>query len=108
MALRSFISLTLIRMDQYLTMIRTIMQLSLSSPAKLYKVANAEGKAYSFQQIKYWLAKQESYALHRPVSKKFDRNTIVTSGLPIYRLLDFQDEGITGTFYQEPKQNGVC
>ena len=70
-------------MDQYL---RTIYYdpkhpASFNSPAKLYKVTQAEGKTYSFQQIQNWLAKQEAYTLHRRLNKKFERNQVVTAGI---------------------------
>ena len=53
---------------------------SFSSPEKLYKQTLGEGKNYTLQQIKNWLAKQDSYTLHRPVNRKFERNKVVTSG----------------------------
>ena len=53
---------------------------SFSSPEKLYKQTLGEGKNYTLQEIKNWLAKQDSYTLHRPVNRKFERNKVVTSG----------------------------
>ena len=69
-------------MDQYLHQIYYDPDhpASFSSAEKLYKVVTAEGKPYTLQQIKHWLAKQESYTLHRPVHRRFDRNKVVTSG----------------------------
>ena len=54
---------------------------SYSSPFKLYKAAQADGRHYTIQQIKNWLARQESYTLHKPLSRTFDRNKVVVSGI---------------------------
>lgn len=55
---------------------------SFSGPQKLYKVAKDEGKYnIGMHRIRTFLHNQESYSLHKPVRRRFQRNHVVSAGI---------------------------
>ena len=52
-----------------------------SSAYKLYKFAKREIPALKYNDVKNWLAKQESYTLHRQIRHNFPRRKTITSGI---------------------------
>ena len=72
-----------VRMDKYLSSIYYDPKhpASYTNPTKLYRVAKADGKKITLQQIREWLKGQETYTLHRQVKRKFPRNKVVVNGI---------------------------
>ena len=65
---------------------------SFSGPQKLYKVAQKEGKYdIGLYRIRKFLHNQESYSLHKPVRRRFQRNHIVTAGKDDLWMADLID-----------------
>ena len=48
-------------------------------------------KGYTYNDVKNWLEKQESYALHKPVRRKFTRKRVVVGGIDIQWQADLVD-----------------
>ena len=54
---------------------------SLGGARKLYEAVKRDGKyKLTLADIKQWLSGQETYSLHRPARKNFERNHVVTVG----------------------------
>ena len=65
---------------------------SYSGPHKLYKIVKDEGKyKIGIHRIRKFLHNQESYSLHRPVRRRFERNHYVTSGKDDLWMCDLID-----------------
>ncbi|XP_053374868.1 uncharacterized protein LOC128547146 [Mercenaria mercenaria] len=65
---------------------------SFSGPQKLYKVVKEEGKFnIGMHRIRKFLHDQESYSLHKPVRRRFQRNHVVSSGKDDLWMADLID-----------------
>ena len=75
---------TLRRKEKYLNEIWTDPNhpAAFSGPDKLYEIVKKEGKFnVSYEFIKRFLSKKESYSLHRSRRKKFKRNSVIVEGI---------------------------
>lgn len=65
---------------------------SFAGPQKLYKVVKNEGKFdIGMYKIRKFLHNQESYAIHKPVRRRFQRNHIVSAGKDDLWMADLID-----------------
>ena len=63
-----------------------------SGPQKLYKVVKSEGKFdVGMDRIRQFLHNQESYSLHKPVRRRFQRNHDVSAGKDDLWMADLID-----------------
>lgn len=63
-----------------------------AGPQKLYKVVQSEGKfKIGMHRIRRFLHDQESYSLHKPVRRRFQRNHIVSAGKDDLWMADLID-----------------
>lgn len=65
---------------------------SFAGPQKLYKVVKNEGKFnIGMHRIRQFLHNQESYSLHKPVRRRFQRNHVVSAGKDDLWMADLID-----------------
>ena len=65
---------------------------SFAGPQKLYKVVKDEGKfKFGMYKLRKLLHNQESYGLHKPVRRRFQRNHIVSAGKDDLWMADLID-----------------
>lgn len=65
---------------------------SFSGPQKLYKVVKNEGKFnIGMYKIRKFLHNQESYSLHKPVRRRFQRNHVISAGKDDLWMADLMD-----------------
>ena len=65
---------------------------SFSGPQKLYKVVKNEGKFnIGMYKIRKFLHNQESYSLHKPVRRRFQRNHVISAGKDDLWMADLID-----------------
>jgi hypothetical protein len=65
---------------------------SFAGPQKLYKVVKNEGKFnIGMHRIRQFLHNQESYSLHKPVRRRFQRNHVVSAGKDDLWITDLID-----------------
>jgi len=63
-----------------------------AGPQKLYKVVRNKGKFnIGMHRIRKFLHNQESYSLHKPVRRRFQRNHVVSSGTDDLWMADLID-----------------
>ena len=81
-------------MNEYLQSIYTdpAHEAGYTSPVKLYAWLKKHGEFKpTLQQVKKWLAGQESYTLHRAVRRKFPRNRVYVNDIDVQWDVDLAD-----------------
>jgi len=57
----------------------------------LYKAAKKKSRSATFKQVKEWLQKQNTYTLHKPIQRKFQRRKTVVGGIDHQWQADLAD-----------------